>query len=157
MNRKLREAFSTLSEYQLEFLRALFRRRVDFVVIGGYAMRFHGYDRSAEDLDLLIGHDPENGRRLLAVLEEVGSVNVDTAQEVLTKPKFKVRWRDVEMLTSIDGLDFDSAVSRAATAAVEDRTVLVISKDDLLTSKIIASRDVDQDDIAFLRGKTPAV
>ncbi len=154
MNLKLHDPFSTLSGYQIQFLRSLSRNRVQCLVIGGYAMRFHGCDRSAEDLDLLVGYDPENGHRLLAVLKEVGGVNLDTAQKVLTKPKFKVRWRDVEMLTSIDGLNFDTAVSRAATAAVEDLTVLVVSKDDLLTSKNIALRNKDQDDIVFLRRET---
>lgn len=157
MDRKSLDPFSILSEYQLQFLKALSRNRVECVVIGGYAMRFYGFDRSAKDLDLLVGHDAEDARRLLVVLKELGGVNLGKAQQVLSKPKFQVRWRDVEMLTSIGGLEFNAVVSRAVTAVIQNINLLIASKEDLLTSKLVAAREEDQDDIAFLRGEKHAV
>ena len=157
MDQKVLAPFSTLSEYQLHFLEALSRNRVRCVVIGGYAMRYFGCNRSAKDLDLLVGHDLHNGRRLLAALKEVGGVTLDEARQVLRKPKFQVRWRDVEMLTSIDGLEFDAVVSRAVTALIQNTNQLIASKEDLLTSKLVAAREEDKCDIAFLRGETRVV
>ena len=157
MDQKVLVPFSTRSEYQLQFLEALSRNRAQCVVIGGYAMRYYGHDRSAKDLDLLVGHDLQNGRRLLAALKEVGDVNLDDAQQVLSKPKFQVRWHDVEMITSIDGLEFKAVVSRAVTVLIRNINQLVASKEDLLTSKLVAAREEDTDDIAFLRGETRVI
>jgi len=120
-------------------------------------MRYFGCNRSAKDIDLLVGHDLHNGRRLLAALKEVGGVTLDEARQVLRKPKIQVRWRDVEMLTSIDGLEFDAVVSGAVTALIQNTNQLIASKEDLLTSKLVAAREEDKDDIAFLQGETRVV
>ena len=95
-------------------------------------------------------------RRILSVLKELGATQLQKAKVDLIKPKFKVRWYDVEMLTSIDGVDFNAVCSRAAATTVDNVQVFVASKADLLATKIVASRDEDRDDIAFLRGETDA-
>ena len=80
-------------------------------------------------------------------------MNLKKAGSKLTKPKEKIRWHDVEMLTSIDGLDFVAVCSKAVVAIVDTSEVLVACREDLLASKIVASRQEDQDDIDFLQRK----
>jgi len=150
-------AFSTLSNRQVEFLDALSTEDVDFVVIGGYAMRFHGLHRKAKDLDLLVGYDRPNASKLLSILTRLGEVDETEGAEKLTRPKVQVRWFDVELLTSIEGIEFNEVKARASEASLDNFTLPVASVSDLLASKRAAARSDDEDDIKFLENLAKTV
>jgi hypothetical protein len=141
--------FSTLTDKQKTFLSALASEQIEYVVFGGYAIRFHGREREAKDLDLLVGYEPVNAKKLLSVLCRLG-VPRPGLQKKLTKPKVQIRWHDVELLTSIDGLEFKDVRERASETTTDNLMVRVASAADLLASKRMAARPEDQEDIDFL-------
>lgn len=59
------------SDFQ-DFLKLLNAHGVDYLVIGGYAVIYHGYPRATQDLDIWIAVQPENAKRIVKVLEEFG-------------------------------------------------------------------------------------
>ena len=78
------DVFSTLSENQRSLIGSLAAADVNYVVIGGYAMRFHGRNRPAKDLDLLVDFDADNAERLFNVLSRVGNI---VARQEEKRPK----------------------------------------------------------------------
>lgn len=149
--------FSTLTDKQNTFLSVLVSEQVEYVVFGGYAMRFHGREREAKDLDLLVGYEPLNAEKILLVLCRLGAANLVEAQKKLRKPKGQIQWHDVELLTSIDGLEFNDVRERASETTIDNLMLRVASASDLLTSKKMAARPEDQDDIDFLEKMVRAV
>jgi hypothetical protein len=141
--------FSTLTDKQKTFLSALASEQIEYVVFGGYAIRFHGREREAKDLDLLVGYEPVNAKKLLSVLCRPG-VPRPGLQKKLTKPKVQIRWHDVELLTSIDGLEFKDVRERASETTIDNLTVRVASAAELFASKRMAARPEDQEGIDFL-------
>jgi hypothetical protein len=55
-----------------EFLSLLHVHGVEYLLIGGYAVGYHGYPRATEDLDIWIVTTPENARRLMSSLKDFG-------------------------------------------------------------------------------------
>jgi hypothetical protein len=151
------DPFSTLSGKQRDLIESLAVASVDCVVIGGYAMRFHGLERPAKDLDLLVGYDPENADKLFDLLSCIGTIDPLSGRRKLATPKMQVKWFDVEFLTSIDGIEFGDVRRRASRAIVEGFSVLVASAEDMLTAKRIAGMLEDGEDIQFVKRIISAV
>ena len=149
--------FSTLTDKQKTFLSALAYEQIEYVVFGGYAIRFHGREREAKDLDLLVGYEPVNAKKLLSVLCRLATIDPVKGQKKLTKPKVEIRWHDVELLTSIEGLEFKDVRERTSKTTMDNITVRVASAADLLTSKRMAARPEDKDDIDFLEKMLRAI
>src|SRR3972149_9643211 len=96
-----------------ELLASFNARHVEYMIVGGYALAFHGAPRFTGDLDLLVKPDPDNARRILAALEEFGFASVG-----LTAADFTVQDRVVQLgvppariglITSLTGVSWDEA------------------------------------------------
>ena len=147
------DAFSTLSDAQADFLGAIRKAEVRYLVVGGYAVRFHSAGRDTEDLDLFVCPNSINAARVAEVLGCVGRT-VDTAavRNRLGRSRQRVLWRDIDLLTSIDGVpDFDAAFSRAVLVRAGALYLWVISKADLVLNKMTRKDgDRDNEDIGLL-------
>jgi hypothetical protein len=128
------DAFSTLSETQRGLIGSLAAAGIDYVVIGGYATRFHGLDQPAKDLDLLVGYDVDTAEKLFGVLSHVGTMDPLTGRQKLVTPKIQIRWFHVEFLTSIDGMNFADVRRRARHTTVHGFSVLVASAEHMLVN-----------------------
>lgn len=129
------------------------RHDVKYLVIGGIASILHGVPRATFDLDILIEASPDNARRLLDALLDAGLgtaslTNVDDllANEI-TIFKDKVR---IDVQTSTPGITFEDAWIRKETMEYHGQTFHVVSKEDLVSSKRAAARDVDMEDVRLL-------
>jgi len=101
----------TLSPDFKEFLRLLKEHNVRYLIIGGYAVGYHGYPRATEDLDIWVAIHPDNAQKLVSVLKAFGFDNPDLKPELfLQKPKI-IRMgfppMRLEITTSISGVEFD--------------------------------------------------
>lgn len=142
---------------QLRCVTALSRNGVEFLVVGGYAVRYYGHMRPTKDLDVLVRNDEENSVRLVAAMMEI----LGTAHPNLTPDQFVDRKRQVnfeqwgpkfEVLSAAEGVDFPQAYARHASAAVGALRVPVIAKEDLIVMKKNAGRAQDLRDVAELEG-----
>lgn len=139
-----------------EFIRILKRRRVRFLVIGGYAMAHHGLVRATNDVDVLIATDEENTERVRAASRDF--VGVEPTPEALRPPRGMFRIgppsAHVDVTTKIDGIaDFDRAWERRSRGEFFGVPVAYLSLEDMLRTKRAAARPKDLGDVAWLSGE----
>jgi uncharacterized nucleotidyltransferase DUF6036 len=137
-------------------LRVLAAHQVEYVVIGGLAVQAHGHPRTTQDLDLVPEPTPENRRRLLAALSELGARPVAApAPGPVSIPETGV----LELDTDAGGIDVHVAPAGAAPYAelraralvIElDVPVAVAGRDDLIAMKRASGRRIDRSDIIAL-------
>jgi hypothetical protein len=138
-----------------KYIRALDKYKVRYVVIGGYALRFHGHLRGVKDLDILIDNSLENAEKVNQVLTELRGSESTCPVERLTKPRQQIRFEDLEILTSIDGIDFEEVYDNSPTEYTRGLDIPIASVEHLLKIKRISynddqSREKDLEDIKYL-------
>ncbi len=144
----------------LQFFRSLKKWEVNYLLVGGFAMAFHGYVRATNDLDLWIKDDPENIEKLKIVLAENGVTGIEktkSLQLVAGFTQFKVGNSGfvVDPMTSLKAFgsyDFDQCFERAISGEFNGIHFKVIHRKDMLKEKEATNRPKDQADIIHLRG-----
>ncbi|MBN2575895.1 MAG: hypothetical protein JXP73_15115 [Deltaproteobacteria bacterium] len=139
-----------------DLLRAFADADVEFLVVGAYALSFHGAPRASGDIDIFVKPCSENAakiwRALLAFGAPVSAAGV--VQADFEKPglvyQIGLPPRRVDVLTSISGVSFDEAWQSRAPAAIEERTVFFIGRDAFIRNKLAAGRPRDLADAARL-------
>ncbi len=137
-----------------EFLRLLNSGGVDYLVVGGYAVAFHGHPRATGDLDLWIATSPDNVARVRRALGEFGfsrelvaSAPLEVAGKVIRMGNPPLR---IELLTSVSGVVFDACHRRRETEIVDAVEIAFISLPDLRANKRAAGRAQDIADLEEL-------
>ena len=142
----------------LNQLQGVFRsfqdHKVKYVVIGGIAAVLHGVPRATLDLDILIEASLDNCQRLINALLEakLGTASLTTAEDILSNEItiFQDRVR-IDVRTKTPGLSFEDAWKNCETMNYHGQKFFVISRDDLIASKIAAGRDIDLEDVRILK------
>lgn len=137
-----------------EFLRLLNANRVEYLLVGGYAVGLHGYPRATIDLDVWVASTPENAQRLVQALREFGFDVPTLVPELFLDPARIVRFGippfRIEVMTSIDGVEYQACRANAVTVAADGVDIPVISLADLKTNKRAAGRHKDLADLENL-------
>ncbi len=137
----------------LDFLELLNKHEVDFLLVGGYAVIIHGYNRSTGDLDLWINKTPLNYFNLKKVYSDFGAPIFP--QEDFESGSYDV-WSigaeplKIEIITNVDGLIFEESKSRCKWFQIEKLKVPYIDFDDLIKNKFASGRYKDLADIEQL-------
>lgn len=145
-----------IREHQ-ELLSAMLRHQVEFLLIGGYAVIYHGYERSTGDMDVWLRPANENKAPLLAALREFGIEDdgLDGLSGIdLTEAQvFSVGEppRRIDFLTKVTGVKFDEAIAAANHFAIEGGQVPVIQYHHLILTKMTTGRAKDKADIEELQ------
>ncbi|USX10511.1 hypothetical protein [Paraburkholderia fungorum] len=141
---------------QLAFLRDLAVSRVRYVAIGGMAMQAHGIERETIDLDLLIDRTDANARLVREVLgRAVGrDPQIIPLWRLTTENQKTELWpiAAIDVLTSIDGMIFDSVYARRSVVELDGLEVSVMGTADLILAKEISSRS-GNDEVAHARDR----
>jgi hypothetical protein len=143
-----------LSRY-LRFVAALEAAKVHYILIGGYAVAYHGHLRGTDDFDVWAEPTAENYTRLLAAAEAYGESVSDLRGYDYTRPLNFHLGGDhlyIDVINHIAGVSFAEAWPRAIRAELQGQPTWVISLDDLITAKRAAGRLQDQADIEGLTG-----
>jgi hypothetical protein len=137
-----------------EFLRLLSDHRVEYLLIGGYAVSYHGYPRTTDDMDVWIAMSEENAQRVVAALNEFGfgESGVKLDQFLLPDQITRMGRRPlvIEILTTISGLDFATAYPNRVVDVIDDVPVSLISSEDLKANKRASGRFKDLADLENL-------
>ena len=141
-----------------DFLRLLESNRVDYMIVGGYAVAYHGCPRFTKDIDVFFDATPENAARLRAALVAFGFQAETVPDDVLLKPgaviAIGIEPVRIDLLNRIDGVAFAEArggVVRGRYGAVD---VTFIGRDDLVRNKRASGRHRDLGDVEELTGST---
>lgn len=128
--------------------------RVEYLLIGGYAVAYHGYTRTTGDIDLWVALSPQNAQRIVDVLKAFGFAVPNLSVELFLKPGKIVRMGvppiRIEIMTAVSGLEFAQAYSSKVDALIDGVSVTVIGREDLKTNKRASGRLKDLDDLNHL-------
>ena len=137
-----------------EFLNLLRVNQVEYLLIGAYAVGYHGYPRATQDLDVWIASTPQNATRLVAVLQEFGFGMPEVTPESVLRPNNIIRMgREpvrIEILNWASGVDFDECYRKRIVDEVDGVEVSLIGLDQLKKNKKAAGRLKDLADLEEL-------
>lgn len=137
-----------------EFLKLLNAKGVEYLLIGGYAVGYHGYPRATNDMDIWIAVNPSNAERVVAVLKEFGFNTPELSTDLFLKIDSIIRMGlppvRIEIMTGISGVQFDECFRRRIVGEIDGVTVNVINIVDLKVNKKASGRHKDLSDLEFL-------
>lgn len=157
----------------IQFLQLLNAYQVEYLVIGGQAVAFHGYQRPILDLDIFIATHPLNAQKMVRVLEAFGYSVAPQVVEIfqmkervirlgqppLTVERFAPDDRIVqlgtlptqlEIMTSISAVTFEECYPERVTGIIDGVSVQVVGLTHLKVNKRASIRPKDADDFAHL-------
>jgi hypothetical protein len=140
--------------YQLRDVFESFQKHnVKYVIIGGIAAVLHGVPRATFDLDILIEATTTNAQKLLDALLEAnfGTAELISANELIAHEItiFKDRVR-IDVQTRTPGLQFDVAWQNREIMDYQNQVFYVVSRNDLIASKLASGRKIDLEDVQIL-------
>ncbi len=137
-----------------EFLKLLNSHRVEYLLIGGYAVGYHGYPRATGDMDLWVAIRQNNADKLVVVLKEFGLTSPQLSANIFLQEDQIIRMgvppMRIELLTTISGVDFDSCYSERIVDVIDNVEVHIINLKHLKQNKQASGRHKDLDDLQYL-------
>lgn len=140
-----------------EILKKLIQFKVEFILVGGYAVNFHGYNRATADMDIWLNPDNNNKLKFLNFLksEDFDQESLDhiSKTDFTRHAAFHIGEKpmQVDFLTIISGIQFLEADRMKQLLPFEDTHIPVIHLDHLILSKITSSRTKDKLDVEELQ------
>jgi predicted nucleotidyltransferase len=137
-----------------EFLKLLKEHEVRYLLIGGYAVGYHGYARATEDMDIWVAIHPENAQKIFSALKAFGLDDSNLKPELfLQKPKI-IRMgfppMRLEITTSISGVEFDACYQTRIVDKIDGVEVNLIDLESLIRNKAASGRTKDTADVEKL-------
>lgn len=137
-----------------DFLKFLNNHEVEYLLIGGYAVGYHGFPRATFDMDVWIAATPENAKKMIGVMIDFGFDPETLNEDLFTDPKDMIRMGvpplRLEVLKEIDGVDFEECYKRRVVEILDDVEVSIISLEDLRKNKEASGRPKDIMDLENL-------
>ncbi len=146
-----------LLEEHKKLLLLLLKHNVEFMLIGGYAVIYYGYQRVTSDMDIWLNPNNDNRDKFINALQEQGIIQEDT--DAITQMDFTQiqvlhigeKPNKIDFLTKVQGLTFEEADSKKVCFPLKDKKVPIIQYHHLITLKIIAGRPQDKADVDILQ------
>ncbi len=144
-----------LNEDYKEMLQLLLEERVDFIIVGAYALGAHGYPRATGDIDIWVKPDEDNSQRVYKTLARFGApvdeiqIGDFSVEGIIFQ--IGVIPRRIDIITQIDGVTYDEANKEKIIVEVEGLELPIISLDKLIKNKMSTGREKDELDIKLLR------
>jgi predicted nucleotidyltransferase len=139
-----------------DILIALADADAEFLVVGAYAVSFHGHARTTGDIDLFVRPDPQNAQKVWQALVDFGApvAAIGVKVEDFAKPDMVIQIgvppRRIDLLTGVSGVSFDDAWSSRVDLEWQGRRVAVLGLEQLLRNKRATGRTRDLLDVEAL-------
>lgn len=131
-----------------EFIQLLNDNEIRYLIVGGYAVAFHGYVRYTCDIDFFVAIDTKTADGMVCVLKQFGFPPEELSSELFLKEgqilRMGVEPMRLEILNKIDGVDFDACYQHRNELQVEGLKINFIGMKDLITNKRSTSRNKDK-------------
>lgn len=142
-----------------EFLRLLNAHGVEYLVIGGYAVGFHGFVRATGDMDVFVGRSAKNAAALVAAFRDFGLDLPELRPELFLEPgkilRVGVPPLRLEVMNEISGVGFAECYASRVESEIGGLRVPFIDLGHLLRNKAASGRPKDLADLHALGGKLP--
>lgn len=138
-----------------EFIELLNEHKVSYLVIGGYAVNYHGYPRYTKDIDFWLWMTRSNIEKLLEAISAFGFGGLNLNVEDFMTPENIVQlgyepYR-IDLLVDVEGVDFQECYKRRTEGKLDGIAVKFLSLQDLITAKKQAGRLQDLADAEQLQ------
>ncbi len=138
-----------------EFIKSLNDKGVHYLVVGGYAVAFHGYPRYTKDLDVWIEVNKINASNIIQALKQFGFASLALSENDFLVPNQVIQLgyppSRIDLLTSADGVDFQSCYQSRVSTEIDGETVHFINLENLLKNKRSTGRAQDLADLENLQ------
>lgn len=136
-------------------LLALFNaHRVEYMIVGGFALAFHGAPRFTGDLDLFVKPDAANAQRIIAALDAFGFGDIGLTPEDFTQPERVVQLGvspvRVDLITSLTGVSWEDASSHSIQGDCGGVPASFIARQQFIANKRALGRTRDLADVEAL-------
>lgn len=137
-----------------EIIGLLNSHRVDFVIVGAFAVSYHGRPRNTGDLDILVRPELANAQKLIAALQQFGLKSLKLTPDDFTEAEQIVQIGyppgRIDLITSLSGVDFDDVWENRVQAEMEGLPVPFIGREELIRNKRATGRTKDLADLETL-------
>ncbi len=137
-----------------EFFQLLNSHKVLYLVIGGYAVAYHGYPRATGDIDIWIATNPDNAKKTVQAIKEFGFADPNISEEIFLKEDQVIRMGvpplRIELLTTISGVDFKSCYANRIDETIDEVKISFITLEHLKQNKKASGRHIDLNDLERL-------
>lgn len=137
-----------------ELLQLLNSKKIKYLIVGGYAVALYGYPRATGDMDIWIALSADNAQKVAGTLKEFGFDTPQLKQELFLEKGKNIRMGNpplrIEILTSIDGVDFNDCYKNKKTVNIDNIKINFISLKDLKKNKKASGRHQDLADLENL-------
>lgn len=134
-----------------ELLELFNKHKVEYVIVGAYALAFHGCPRYTGDLDLLVKSDPNNAKKIIEAIKEFGFESLNLTIEDFSSPEKVVQLGippiRIDLITSLTALTWEQVESHKVKGEYGSIPVYFIGKTELITNKKSLGRHKDLADI----------
>jgi len=139
-------------------LQCLLEERVEFLLIGAYALAAHGYPRATKDIDIWVHASESNAPRIYHALTKFGApTNQIDKQDFLKEGavlQIGITPVRIDITTKVDGVQFEEAYPNRLEIEMEELRLPVISREDLIRNKTASGRPQDLVDVQMLQHQT---
>ena len=144
----------TLSKDLREFVELLNSHDVRYLIVGGYAVAYHGHPRTTGDIDFFVEVSEENAQKLCAVLDAFGFAALGLTKQDFLEPGTIVQLgyppNRIDLVNAISGVAFAEAWERRVSHQGDGLTMLFVDKETLLVNKAASGRPKDLADLDAL-------
>lgn len=137
-----------------EFLQLLNAHQVEYLLIGGYAVGYHGYPRATGDMDIWVAVHPKNAERVVAVIKEFGFDLPEVTPDLFLQEgkiiQMGVSPVKIDVTTAISGVSFDECYTARIVETLDNIQVNLISLEHLKANKKASGRLKDLNDLQNL-------
>lgn len=137
-----------------EFLKLLNSKPIEYLLIGGYAVGYHGYPRPTGDMDIWVAVHPQNAEKLEAVLREFGFDVPELSTDLFLQQNRIIRMGlppfRIDLTTTISGVSFQECYSQRLIDTIDGIEVHLISLPHLKANKKASGRYKDLNDLENL-------
>lgn len=138
-----------------EFIELLNKNEVKYLVVGGYALAFHGYPRYTKDIDLWLWLNKENAQKIIQTLHDFGFSSVDLKEDDFLTPGYVVQLGQppgrIDLLTSLTGLDFEECYKSRVHIEIQGSKIDFIDLENFKKNKKAVGRYQDLADLENLK------
>ena len=137
-----------------EFIELLNARDVRYLVVGAYALAYHGRPRYTGDIDFFVQSSEHNAQLVAQIVEEFGFASLGIVAADLTSSdqviQLGVEPNRIDLMTSISGVSFEEAWETREYGELDGLRLPFISRDLLKRNKAAVGRKQDLADIEYL-------
>jgi hypothetical protein len=139
-----------------EFIELLISKKVEFVIVGGWAYNLYANPRATGDIDFFVSRSIENQNRIREVLVEFGYATTlpPEDEELIKERKVLMLGRKpnrIDLLSHIDGVQFEEAYNTKVYGNLDNLKVPFLAIDLLIKNKSSTGREKDEVDVKYLK------